>query len=286
MRLLRACASALDINDPFLRKIKGIYMRSLFGAPGRSVVVTEAGRGLGREIALELAKQRSIVFGTAESAREAKEMRRASSGRVSLIVCDLEKTNMVNAWAAGVSEAIGVSGLDLLISTAGHLEPGPLEILPLEEIRRGFETSVFGRLAIINAFLPALRMAQGRIIQISGWTPEVAFSFEGPSSASQAAMEAFSVAYRAELEPFGIDVVIASVREIEAATLGSPVSLERIDNRISATQRRLYGKQLAACLEKSPVVKDNHDLAMIAQGVVDLAMQSQVPLKVAMDRGA
>ncbi|MBB4858795.1 NAD(P)-dependent dehydrogenase (short-subunit alcohol dehydrogenase family) [Novosphingobium chloroacetimidivorans] len=261
-------------------------MRPLLRTSGRPVVVTNAGHGLGREIALMLAKRRSIVFGTAGSAQEVEDLRSASSGRVSLIACDMQQTQMVNAWAAGVSEAIGRSGLDLLINTAVHLPSGPLELLPLEEVRRGFEANVFGGLAVINAFLPALRMAQGRIVQISSSGRDEPPPCVGPSDASQAAVEAFSAAYRAELKPFGIDVVIASLCDLEATSTGPANDLTRLDDSMTAAQRKLYGKLLRVWMKKLSEGEARGDPATAAARVLDLAFQGQVPVKAAIDTRA
>jgi NAD(P)-dependent dehydrogenase (short-subunit alcohol dehydrogenase family) len=134
---------------------------------GRSAAITGAGSGLGRDIALGLAAKGYLVFGTAISAAEVHDLKDASEERVSLTVCDITRQQAVRAWASGVSDALGGRGLDLLISNAGILTPGPLEILPLEAIRYEFEVNVFGALSVINAFLPALRAARGRIVQIS-----------------------------------------------------------------------------------------------------------------------
>jgi NAD(P)-dependent dehydrogenase (short-subunit alcohol dehydrogenase family) len=66
---------------------------------------------------------------------------------------------------------------------------------------------VFGSLAAINAFLPALRKARGRIVRIV--TARLPLPFNGPSSASKAALEAFADVYRGELKPFGVAFVMA-----------------------------------------------------------------------------
>ena len=182
---------------------------------GRSAVVTGAGGGLGRDIALGLAAKGYIVFGTAFSAGEVSDLKEASGGRVSLTVCDITKEQAVKTWAGGVSEALGSSGLDLLINNAGILTPGPLEVLPLDAIRHEFDVNVFGALSVMNAFLPALRKARGRIVQVSTWTASVPLPFNGPSGASKAAMEVFATVYRAELKRFGIDVVVARCRQYE-----------------------------------------------------------------------
>ena len=126
------------------------------------------------------------------------------------MICDITKEQDVKAWAANVSDALGGGGLDLLINNAGILTPGPLEVLPLDAIRREFEVNVFGALSVMNAFLPALRKARGRIVQISTWTASLPLPFNGPSSASKAAMEVFATVYRAELKRFSIDVVVAA----------------------------------------------------------------------------
>src|SRR6202171_4250190 len=176
---------------------------------GRSAVVTGAGGGLGRDIALGLATKGYVVFGTAMSVAEVQDLKDASGGRVSLTVCDMTREQAVKAWAGGVSDALGDSGLDLLINNAGILTPGPIEVLPLDAIRREFDVNVFGALSVMNAFLPALRKAHGRIVQVSTWTATLPLPFNGPSGASKAAFDAFAAVYRAELKSFGVDVVVA-----------------------------------------------------------------------------
>src|SRR6202046_1170268 len=209
---------------------------------GRSAAVTGAGGGLGRDIALGLAAKGYVVFGTAMSAAEVQDLKDASGGRVSLTVCDMTREESVKAWAAGVSEALGDSGLDLLINNAGILTPGPIEVLPLDAIRREFDVNVFGALSVINSFLPALRKARGRIVQVSTWTASVPLPFNGPSGASKAAMEVFATVYRAELERFGVDVVVAAAGNMRT---GGPAqtaaALKGVAERMSAEQRQLYG---------------------------------------------
>ena len=78
---------------------------------GRSAVVTGAGGGLGRDIALGLAAKGYIVFGTALSAAEVQDLKEVSGGRVSLTVCDITKEQAVKAWAGGVSDALGGAAL-------------------------------------------------------------------------------------------------------------------------------------------------------------------------------
>lgn len=248
---------------------------------GRSAVVTGAGNGLGREIALGLAAKGYIVFGTAMSPAEAEDLRSASAGRVSLAACDVRRAESVMAWAGGVSDAVGAGGLDILINNVSLLPPGPLEVLSIDTIRRGFEVNVFGGLLVINAFLPALREARGRIVQISSWSASVPLPFDGPSGASMATMEAFSAVYRAELKPFGVEVLVASTDN--SGPVGpAQMALAKLADTMSAGHRKLYARRLAAFADQRGAVPDRDvRTAATAAQIVELAEQHPAPSRTA-----
>jgi len=246
---------------------------------GRSAVVTGAGGGLGRDIALGLAAEGYVVFGTAMSVAEVQDLKDASGGGVSLTVCDMTKEESVKAWAAGVSDALGDSGLDILINNAGILTPGPIEVLPLDAIRREFDVNVFGALSVINSFLPALRKARGRIVQLSTWTASVPLPFNGPSGASKAAMEVFAAVYRAELKSFGIDVVVAAAGNMRT---GGPAktaaALERVAEGMTPEQRELYGQSFGSFTAALNAMQNSGlDSATAARRVIELAEQVPAP---------
>jgi NAD(P)-dependent dehydrogenase (short-subunit alcohol dehydrogenase family) len=116
---------------------------------------------LGRSVALKLAEKGQRVYGTGLVDAEVDELRDASDGRVSLSVTDITDEQAVRTWATRVGDEIGPAGLNVLVSNAGILTPGPLEVLPLQAIKREFDVNVFGSISVINAFLPALRAAHG-----------------------------------------------------------------------------------------------------------------------------
>jgi NAD(P)-dependent dehydrogenase (short-subunit alcohol dehydrogenase family) len=245
----------------------------------RSAAVTGAGGGLGRDIALGLAAKGYIVFGTAMSVAEVQDLRDASGGRVSLAVCDMTKEQSVKAWAGGVSDAVGDLGLDILINNAGILTPGPIEILPLDAIRREFDVNVFGALSVMNAFLPALRKARGRIVQVSTWTASVPLPFNGPSGASKAAMEVFAAVYRAELKRFGVDVVVAAAGNMKT---GGPAktaaALKRVADDMSSEQRELYGQTFGTFANTlNRMQSSGLESAAAATRVIELAEQRPAP---------
>jgi NAD(P)-dependent dehydrogenase (short-subunit alcohol dehydrogenase family) len=174
-----------------------------------TAAITGAGSGLGREIALKLAAKGYQVFGTALHDDEVHDLSAASDGRVSLSITDITQEDAVKAWVGQVTRQVAEAGLDVLVSNAGILTPGPMEILPLQAIKREFDVNVFEGLAVINALLPALRQSRGRIVAIGAMTGRFPLPFNGPSSSSKAALEAIADIYRSELKPFGVQFVLA-----------------------------------------------------------------------------
>jgi NAD(P)-dependent dehydrogenase (short-subunit alcohol dehydrogenase family) len=207
-----------------------------------TVAITGAGSGLGRAMAIKLAARGYRVFGTARSETDAADLEKASAGNAAVTLADITDQQAVTAWVGKVSDELGERGLDVLISNAGTLTPGPLEVIPLDDIRREFEVNVFGAMAVINGFLPALRKSRGRIVQIGAMTGRLPVPFDGPSSASKAAFEALADVYRLELKPFGIAFVMVQAGNMRT---GGPAktaaALKRIADTMTDEQRALYG---------------------------------------------
>ncbi len=244
----------------------------------RTAALTGAGSGLGRDIALGLAAKDYHAFGTAISADEVADLQQASDGSVTLTRCDITDQDAVNSWARDVATQTG-GGLDLLISNAGILTPGPVEVLPLDSIRREFEVNVFGALSVINASLPALRQARGRIVQISTWTASLPLPFNGASGASKAAMDVFASVYRAELKPFGVDVVVAVPGNMRT---GGPAktaaALTRISEQMTSEQRELYGRSFDTFAATfNSMQSGGLDSVSAANKVIELAEQVPAP---------
>ena len=245
----------------------------------RSGAVTGAGAGLGRDIALQLAAKGYTVFGTAFAPAEVQDLKEASGGRVSLVVCDITKPEAVQAWANAMSKTLGDAGLDLLINNAGILTPGPIEVLPLDAIRREFDVNVFGAISVINAWLPALRKVRGRVVQVSTWTASVPLPFNGPSGASKAAMEVFTAVYRAELKTHGVDFVVAACGNMRT---GGPAktaaALARVADTMTPQQRALYGQVFGTfATHLNSMQGAGLESAAAAARVIELAEQTPAP---------
>lgn len=245
---------------------------------GRSVAITGAGSGLGRELALGFSAKGYQVFGTALSESE-KNL--TAGGDITITIADITKEEQVNNWKDQVTKLLNMGGLDLLVNNAGVLTPGPMEVLPLSAVRREFEINVFGSLATIHAFLPLLRQARGRIVQIGSMTGRFPIPFSGPSSASKATMEAFADVYRTELKPFGIDFIMVQPGSmLTGGPAKTAAQLKQVSENMTAEQKNLYGKyfdQFATGLNK--MQNSGLPASEAAARIIEISEQVPAPIR-------
>jgi NAD(P)-dependent dehydrogenase (short-subunit alcohol dehydrogenase family) len=90
----------------------------------------------------------------------------AGRGDVIPVMLDVTDAGQIAAAVEIVTARAGDTGLAALVNNAGVGIFGPLELAPLESIRRQFDVNVTGQVAVTQAFLPLLRKAHGRIVMI------------------------------------------------------------------------------------------------------------------------
>jgi NAD(P)-dependent dehydrogenase (short-subunit alcohol dehydrogenase family) len=191
-------------------------------APGQSILVTGASSGIGRDAALRLARRGHLVLAggrrpdaLAALAREASDRGR---GRLEPVPLDVTDPASVEAARALVDRRTGGRGLDVLVNNAGYALPGPLEALAERDLRRLFDTNVFGLLAVTRAFVPAMReRGQGRVVNVGSIMGRVAMPLLGAYNASKHAVAALTDVLRIELAPFGITVVLVEPGAVRTA---------------------------------------------------------------------
>ncbi|MBA2523028.1 MAG: SDR family NAD(P)-dependent oxidoreductase [Solirubrobacterales bacterium] len=173
--------------------------------PSKSVLITGCSTGIGRETALRLARSGTYtVYATARNVESLGELEAAGCRTLSLDVCD--EASMAGAVAA-VEQAEGaVWGL---INNAGYSQSGALESLPVDSLRRQFETNVFGLVRMCQLVLPGMRkQGEGRIVNLGSMGGKLTFPGGGAYHGSKYAVEAISDALRFEVAGFGVKVVL------------------------------------------------------------------------------
>lgn len=158
-----------------------------------TVLVTGASTGIGRATALALLREGATVLAGVRSLEDAPP----GTTPLALDVTVPEQ----------VAELARIERLDGLVNNAGIAVTGPLEYLPLDELRRQLEVNVLGQLAVIQAVLEPLRRAHGRIVNVSSIGGRVALPLYGPYAASKFALEALSDSLRRELQDVRVIVV-------------------------------------------------------------------------------
>jgi NAD(P)-dependent dehydrogenase (short-subunit alcohol dehydrogenase family) len=173
----------------------------------RAVVITGASTGIGRASALELDSRGFRVFAGVRREQDAQDLR-AERPSLEPIHIDVTEATSITAARDRVAEAVGEAGVAGLVNNAGIAVPGPLEHLPIDELRRQLEVNLVGQVAVTQAFMPLLRAARGRIVNIGSIGGRVALPLLGPYAASKHAMEGITDSLRRELRPWGMHVSI------------------------------------------------------------------------------
>jgi len=171
----------------------------------RGVVVTGASTGIGAAIARHLAGRGFRVFGTVRRPEDEAALEGAG---VTAVRMDVTDTASIARAREQVERALAGVPLGGLVNNAGIPAAGPLELFPLDELRRVLEVNLIGAVAVTQAFLPLLKASRGRIVNMSSVAGRGALPFLGPYAASKFGLEAISDSLRRELLPFGVRVIV------------------------------------------------------------------------------
>jgi NADP-dependent 3-hydroxy acid dehydrogenase YdfG len=168
------------------------------------VLITGCSTGIGRATAERLAGSGMTVYATARRLDSIADLQQAGCKTLALDVTD--EVSM-RAAVAAVEEAHGAVGA--LVNNAGYSQSGAVETIPMDELRRQFETNVFGLVRMCQLVLPGMRKAgTGRIVNISSMGGRVVFPGGGAYHGTKFAVEAISDALRFEVKNFGVHVSI------------------------------------------------------------------------------
>jgi NAD(P)-dependent dehydrogenase (short-subunit alcohol dehydrogenase family) len=189
-------------------------------APG-VILITGCSTGIGRATAERLAKRGHNVYATARNIDTIADLAAAGCKTLQLDVCD--EASMSKAVDTVVA---GDGAVYALVNNAGYGQDGPLEEIPMDALRRQFETNVFGLVRMTQLVLPTMReRGAGRIVNVSSMGGKLVFPGGGAYHATKFAVEAISDALRFELRPFGIHVSViepGAIRtQFEETSLGS-----------------------------------------------------------------
>jgi NAD(P)-dependent dehydrogenase (short-subunit alcohol dehydrogenase family) len=178
----------------------------------KTILITGATAGIGRTTALHLASRGHRVIASGRKADQLAALRdeaRAAGHSVDIVLLDVTREDSIAQAVTEIDRLTGGRGVDVLVNNAGYGLVGPLSEVSDADLRKQYDTNVFGLMAVTRAFLPAMRERRaGRVINVSSMGGRMTFPFMGAYNSTKYAVESLSDALRAELRPFGIDVVL------------------------------------------------------------------------------
>ena len=170
----------------------------------KAVLITGCSTGIGRATAVRLAGRGHTVYASARRLEAIQDLEREGCRLVQLDVTDEASMRSAVEQVVAAEGAVGA-----LVNNAGYSQSGALEVLDMDDVRRQFETNVFGLLRMCQLVLPGMReQRRGRIVNISSIGGKLTFPGGGIYHATKHAVEGLSDVLRFEVKGFGVDVVI------------------------------------------------------------------------------
>jgi NAD(P)-dependent dehydrogenase (short-subunit alcohol dehydrogenase family) len=239
------------------------------GIPTPAVLITGASTGIGASCALALDRKGWTVFAGVRRVEDGERLRERASDRLRPVIVDVTDASTIATASEQIAAAVEGRGLQGLVNNAGVAIAGPLEFLPIEDLREQIEINVVGQIAVTQCVLPLLRRGGGRIINMSSISGKVASPFLAPYAASKFALEALSDGLRVELEPWNIHVAV-----IEPGSIKTPIwergigRADRMRSKLPTEAETLYGEAFDTMRERARQVGE----AGIARGHVARAV--------------
>ncbi|MBI1729599.1 SDR family oxidoreductase [Candidatus Acetothermia bacterium] len=211
----------------------------------KAIFVTGASSGIGYALATDLASKGHRVYATVRTPED--EMRLDQTENIYPLMLDVrDRAQIEESRRIIVGERMGLYGI---VNNAGVGPIGPLHTFTDKEMLDLFETNVFGPFRMTNAFLDLLLESKGRIVNIGSQGGSVSMAYYGPYTMTKHALEAYSVALGAELQPYGVFVSIVQPGGI-ISEIGAKMALGNLTRfRRASPPFEEAAKQVIAALE-------------------------------------
>ncbi|WP_016882055.1 MULTISPECIES: SDR family oxidoreductase [unclassified Rhodococcus (in: high G+C Gram-positive bacteria)] len=203
-----------------------------------SVLVTGASRGIGLAITQHMSERGWDVHATARSAADLRDLDRLP--RVHPIQLDITDRSAV----VGLHEHLPPT-LDGVVNNAGIIVQGPVEGIALDDLSRQLDVNVTAQIGVIQAVLPQIRKARGRVVFMSSVSGLITLPGTGAYSASKYAVESLADALRMELRPWRIPVSLIEPGPTRTDMWGDVLDdYDRMTSQLSPAHRELYASHL------------------------------------------
>jgi NAD(P)-dependent dehydrogenase (short-subunit alcohol dehydrogenase family) len=205
-----------------------------------TVLVTGTSSGIGRACAEVLAGRGFRVLAGVRKESDGEEVRALNPGRIEPLILDVTDLDAI----AALPELVG-GELDGLVNNAGLTLAGPLEHLPVEDVRKQLDVMLLAPFALTKAMIPALRAARGRVVMMGSIGGRTSLPFMGPYNAAKAGIDGFANSLRPELAPFGVHVALVEPGAIKTRIWSDAITAgEELRDGLPEDGRRDYGARI------------------------------------------
>jgi NAD(P)-dependent dehydrogenase (short-subunit alcohol dehydrogenase family) len=205
-----------------------------------TVLITGTSSGIGRACAEQMAGRGWRVLAGVRKESDAEEVRALSPDRIEPLMLDVTDLDAI----AALPERVG-GRLDGLVNNAGMANAGPLEHLPVEDIKHQLDVMLLAPFALTKAMLPALRAAHGRVVMIGSIGGRTALPFMGPYNAAKSGIDGFANSLRQELAPFGVRVALVEPGAIKTRIWQKGIDAgEKLRGTLPPEGERDYGERI------------------------------------------
>jgi NAD(P)-dependent dehydrogenase (short-subunit alcohol dehydrogenase family) len=239
-----------------------------------SVLVTGAARGIGRATVLRLAGAGWDVFAGVRRAEDGAALANAAGGgAVTPVTLDITDADQVAALDGALPPQ-----LDALVNNAGIVVGGPVEGVPLDDLRRQLEVNLVGQVAVTQATMARVRAARGRVVFVSSLSGRVATPMTGPYNASKFALEGLADALRMEVRPWGVRVVLVEPAQTDTDMWrDANSSLDESVAALAPEQRSLYAKHIEGWRKSIPRSQRMASSVDGVAGAIETALTAKRP---------
>lgn len=232
------------------------------------VIVTGAGSGMGRELALELVRRGAKVVALDMHEATVQETAQLAGSAVTALAFDVTDRAAVTALPARIEALVGPA--DVLINNAGIIQPFvPINELTIEQAEKVMNVNFYGPFAMVKAFLPMLlKRPEAHILNVSSMGAYAPVPGQSVYGASKAAVKLFTEGLRSELRETNVGVTIVFPGAIATnITANSGIDLPEVSaeaSSIKQTSAQVAAKMMIDAIEKGkPRITIGKDAAMM-----------------------
>ncbi|KAL9980787.1 hypothetical protein ACROYT_G009425 [Oculina patagonica] len=245
MSLTLVLAGAVTLIVLWITVMKFIASRKVQNLHTKYVFITGCDSGFGRETAIRLDKMGVNVLAACLTKQGEEDLKSMTSNKLKTFQMDVTDSQQIKDVFEQVKNVLPAGqGMWGLVNNAGIAIVGPIEWVPLNQVKRTADVNLWGMIDVTKTFLPLIKKSRGRVVNLSSAAGLVSPVQKTAYSISKYGVEAFSDALRREMSPWGVLVSIIEPGRFKTNVSDSIIeSVKRLWDDLSPEMKKDYGEK-------------------------------------------